>query len=148
MQINPKSPIQYSASIEIKAPVDVVWSVMTDIEQWPSWNTDIKYAKLHGPLCNGTEFVWKSGPGTIRSTIGEIIPQKKMGWTGTTMGIRATHIWRLQPSKKGTLVTTEEAWDGVVARLFKPLSLRTLQGAVSSGLSMLKDCAESHKDVK
>lgn len=148
MQINPKSPVRYTSTIDIAAPIEKVWAIMTDIEKWPEWNRDIGSAKLLGTLSPGTSFVWKAGPGTITSLLKEVTPNKTICWTGKTMGIRATHIWRIAQNGKGTRVTTEESWEGFVAKITKPLSQRTLEKSINSGLVMLKDYSESTNDVK
>lgn len=147
MQVNSRSPVRFTGKIDIVTPIEKVWAIMSDIEKWPEWNHDISSAKLLGKLEPGTSFVWKAGPSTITSLIKEVTPNKTMSWTGKTMGIRATHIWRLEQNGNGTRVTTEESWDGLVAKITKPLSQRTLEKSIKSGLKMLKDFSESIYNV-
>jgi uncharacterized protein YndB with AHSA1/START domain len=42
------------SSIDIAAPVEAVWSVLTDVERWPEWNGDIARIALAGPFAAGT----------------------------------------------------------------------------------------------
>jgi uncharacterized protein YndB with AHSA1/START domain len=42
------------SSIDIAAPVEAVWSVLTDVERWPVWNGDIARIALAGPFAAGT----------------------------------------------------------------------------------------------
>jgi hypothetical protein len=37
-----------------------VWKLQTDIDNWPSWQSDIATVKLLGPLVPGTQFRWKA----------------------------------------------------------------------------------------
>lgn len=144
MQLPSTAPIRYIQHIEINAPLDAVWSLMSDIAGWPSWNPEITAATLIGELRPGSTFRWKAGPGTIVSTLEAVEPGKLIAWSGKTMGIKAVHIWRIAAGDGFTLVTTEESWSGLPARLFKGYSHKTLQHAVDSGLQLLKSAAEAH----
>jgi hypothetical protein len=58
------------------------------------------------------------------------------------MSIRAVHEWRLEPRDGGALVETEEAYSGLVARLFRGPLQKTLDKALEDGLEHLKREAE------
>ena len=40
-----------------------------------------------------------------------------VAWSGKTVGVAATRVWRFEELDEGTLVRTEEAFAGVLARL-------------------------------
>lgn len=143
MQIDPNSPATHEASIQISATPLRVWEIMSDIENWPRWNDDIQTAKLNGKLAKGTTFTWKAGPGTIISTLEVVDKPQHLGWSGKLFGIKAVHLWRIEPKGKITIVTTEESWDGLLPKLFKGYSKKTLKKAIDNGLSQLKIAAES-----
>jgi hypothetical protein len=65
-----------------------------------------------------------------------------MEWTGSTLGIKAVHVWRIRPSGAGVIATTEESWEGLPVRLFRGRSRKTLGAAIESGLQRLKAEAE------
>ncbi len=65
-----------------------------------------------------------------------------MSWTGTSLGIHAIHVWKLQPVDGRTRVQTEESWEGLLPRLASGYSRRTLDKALPDGLSHLKAEAE------
>ena len=92
MEINTDAPAVARGEIEVAAPPEVVWAVLTDIAAWPSWNPDVKSAALDGPLAAGTQFRWKAGPGTITSTLQSVEAPRRIEWTGTTFGIKAVHV--------------------------------------------------------
>ena len=115
---------------------------MAAIEEWPSWNPDVKWVTASGVVEPGTEFAWKAGPGTIRSTFTHVEAPTLLAWTGTTLGIHAVHTWRLEATSSGTRVTTEESWSGLLPRLLSRTMSRTLQTAIDSGLDALKAAAE------
>ena len=138
MDIHDNAPAVARAHVEIAADVEAVWRLLTDLERWPLWKHDVRTMALHGRLAPGTIFVWKAGPGTIRSTIQEVDPPRRIGWTGSTMGISAIDIFRLEQSSGGTLVREEESWEGLVVRLFTRRLQHTLQSSIESGLAQLK----------
>ena len=91
----------------------------------------------------GTVFRWKSGSSSLTSTFQVVDPPREIGWTGTTMGIKAVHVFRLElKDGGGTLVRSEESWEGLIARLLKGHSRKTLDKAIKNVLSHLKTEAE------
>jgi uncharacterized protein YndB with AHSA1/START domain len=142
MQVNEQAPLVARSETQIDASAEAVWAVMADIEQWPAWNPDVKSAALEGPLAAGTAFRWKSGPSNITSTLREVDAPRTIAWTGRQMGIEAVHIWRIESRDGGSLVVTEESWNGFPVRLLFGLGRKMLQNALDSGLRHLKAEAE------
>ena len=127
-----------ATEIEVSASPRAVWDVLTDLESWPRWNPDVKSMSLEGGLAKGSVFRWRAGPGTITSTIQQVEPPGVVAWTGTTLGIKATHVYRLEPRGEATLVHTEESYEGVLARLLRGSLQKTLEKGLSDGLRYLK----------
>jgi hypothetical protein len=142
VDVDRSAPAIGRSEIEIMASPESVWDVLTDIAAWPTWNPDVKAASLDGQLVEGARFRWKSGPGTITSTLRTVQPPELIAWTGTTFGIEAIHVHRLEPRGDATIVSSEESWNGLLVRLFRASMRRTLQKALDSGLQHLKTEAE------
>jgi uncharacterized protein YndB with AHSA1/START domain len=142
MEIDKNAPAISHAEIEVAASPEIVWAVLADIDAWPSWNPEVKRASLQGPLAPGVQFRWKAGPGTITSTLESVEPPKVIAWTGKTVGIKAIHVYRLEPRGETTIVKSDESWDGLVVRLFRGPMTKTLQKSTESGLRYLKTEAE------
>lgn len=142
MQINHNAPAVASSEIWVAAPPELVWDVVADFKRWPEWNSDVKSMSVDGPAAPGTTFTWRAGPGTLTSTVQKVDRPTAIGWTGTTMGIRAVHVWRFEPREHGTVVHTVESWDGLLARLLRGRMQRTLQRSLDDGLARLKVEAE------
>ena len=142
MEADRNAPVFAESSVQIDAPPQVEWEVMSAIDEWPSWNPDVKEARLDGTLREDTQFTWKSGPGTIRSTLREVVKPRRLSWTGVSFGIKAIHVWDIQPSGGVTVVRTEESWDGLVVKLTKRASAKALQKALDDGPRYLKAEAE------
>jgi uncharacterized protein YndB with AHSA1/START domain len=142
MDVNRDAPAVARSEAEIAADPETVWQVLTDLERWPSWNPDISSVTVEGGLGEGTVFRWKAGRATITSTIREVDRPRLIGWSGRTGGIDAVHVWRLEPRDGGTLVRTEESWQGLLVRLLRGPMRKSLQKAVDGGLGHLKAEAE------
>jgi uncharacterized protein YndB with AHSA1/START domain len=140
--INHGAPVVASSEAEVSASPDLVWEVLTAIEQWPSWNPDVKSASMHGQLSEGTEFRWKAGPASITSTLQQVDAPVRLAWSGTTFGIEAMHVYALEARDGVTLVRTEESYDGLLARIFRGRLQKTLEDSLESGLGHLKAEAE------
>jgi hypothetical protein len=138
--INQAAPVVASSEAEVSASPD--WDVLTVIEQWPSWNPDVKWVSMDGRLSEGTEFRWKAGPATITSTLQSVDAPARIAWTGTTFGIEAMHVYALEARDGVTFVRTEEWYDGLLARIFSGRLQKTLEDSLTSGLAHLKAEAE------
>ena len=69
-------------------------------------------------------------------------PPRLIAWTGRTFGIKADHVYTVEPRDGKTLVRTEESYDGLVSRLFRGPLQKTLDQALAEGLRYLKAEAE------
>ena len=148
MDINRTAPVIASVETLIAAEPQAVWEVLTDFQSWPAWKTDVRSMSLRGAVVRGSTFEWKAGPGTIRSRLEEVEAPHRIAWTGRTLGIRAIDVFRLEERDGGTLITEEESWDGLPARLFRSRMRRTLQSNIERGLASLKVEAERRDQAR
>jgi uncharacterized membrane protein len=116
MEVNAAAPAIARGEIEVAAPVETVWRVLTEVAKWPTWNSDVKSAVVDGSLSAGTTFRWKAGPGTITSTVGSTDPPRRIDWTGTTVGIKAIHVHELEQREANTGLD-RPGQDGVLVRV-------------------------------
>jgi carbon monoxide dehydrogenase subunit G len=143
IQINREAPAVETADVFIKAPIETVWSVLSDLGCWPSWNPGVSKIKVNGPVKVGTSFEWVAGKSKLVSRIKEMNSPRRIAWSGKTLGIRAMHVWELAEKGEGTQVHTEESFEGLVARLFRGFAKKTLTKALTQGVSSLKAEVES-----
>ncbi len=104
------------AQIDIDAPVDKVWRLITDFRRMPEWSPQCRMMKPLGPLREGTRTLnlnrrsrlfW-----TTTSTITEVIPERKLAFRVNTNNT----IWsyELEPTATGTrVVESRHAENGV-----------------------------------
>lgn len=139
---NPNAPVKCSKSIVVHAEPAAVWKVLTHIDQWAAWQTDISKPVLNGPLTPGTTFDWKTGGAGIHSTLHTVELNKSLGWTGKTFGMYAVHNWTLTAVPGGTQVEVDETMDGLLAGLFKSSFNKNLARDMQHWLELLKTKAE------
>jgi Polyketide cyclase / dehydrase and lipid transport len=142
VETNESAPAVGSAEIEVVADPDVVWEVLTAIEAWPGWNPDVTSASLEGELAEGSRFRWRSGRTTITSTLERVDRPRLIAWTGRAFGLRAIHVYKLDPYAGHTRVSSDESWEGPVAQIFRRRMQKTLERAMEAGLIYLKEEAE------
>lgn len=142
MDVDRGAPAYSEGRVEIGAPRATVWDVLVGFTDWPEWNSGVVSVEYAGPLEPGALFRWKSGPGTIRSRVEEVDAPRAIAWSGRTFGIRAEHAWQLEETGGATVVTTQEAWHGVVVRLLRRSIASTLERSIDEGLVALKAEAE------
>ena len=102
----------------------------------------VKSLSVEGPVQPGTVFRWKAGPSSLTSTLQVVDPPREITWTGTTMGIRAVHVFRFKASDGGTLARSEESWAGLLPSVPKGYSRRILDKGIRNVLGHLKVEAE------
>jgi hypothetical protein len=56
MEINPSAPATAAGALQINADPQTMFSVLAAIDQWPSWNPDMRSVQLQGQVQPGTVF--------------------------------------------------------------------------------------------
>ena len=143
MEINKAAPAVATHELLINASVQKIWSLVAEIDRWPSWNPAVKSAKLNGAFEVGTTFNWKSGGISIVSTLQEIQPTTKLVWTGKAIGTRSIHVVSLQSTPAGVLVCTSESFEGWIVSLMRKSMQKILDKSLVAWLSELKSRAEN-----
>src|ERR687892_286248 len=91
--IDTTAPVVVRHSVDVSAPIEVVWRLHTDVNRWPEWQTDITAAHAEGAFVPGNAFTWTSYGFTVTSTIYEVQEESRVLWGGTADGITGVHEW-------------------------------------------------------
>ena len=142
MDADHRAPVCESGEIVISARPEVVWDTLTDLRSWPDWLPGVQAVHVDEPVRIGTRFRWKAGPGTITSEIVDSDRPRSVAWKGRTLGITAVHVWRTEEQGASTRVFTEESWGGLIPRVLRGFSARTVRKALENGVQALKTEAE------
>jgi uncharacterized protein YndB with AHSA1/START domain len=121
------------AQIDINAPVERVWALVSDLRRMPQWSPQCRVMKALGPLRQGTRTVNLNRRNRMfwptTSTVTEVIPEKKLAFRVHQNGT----IWsyELEPTDTGTrIVETRHAENGVTA--LSNMTINALMGGVPS----------------
>jgi uncharacterized protein YndB with AHSA1/START domain len=142
MDIDRDAPATAEGELQIAAPPETVWAVMTDLSSWPTWNHDVKSMTFEGQLEPGSVFRWKSGSASLVSTLQSVDPPREIGWTGISMGIHAVHVFHFEPNDGGTRARSAESFRGLIPSVLKKYSRKVLQRGIGGILGSLKFEAE------
>jgi hypothetical protein len=137
------APVVARHDITINAQPDVVWALHTDVNAWPTWQTDITAAHIAGPFKVGASFSWTSFGFSVTSTIYDLVEHTRLLWGGTADGITGIHEWIFTVAPDDVQVTTNESFAGAPIEA-DPVSMqKVLDGSLQAWLSHLKVAAEA-----
>lgn len=102
------TPAVFAVTHEIETTVSPkqVWSLLSDVSTWRSWNAGIEAVALEGPFASGTWFTMKPpGQEAMRSQLLDV--RANQAFVDETrldgLVVRVTH--RLEPVASGTRIT-------------------------------------------
>jgi hypothetical protein len=109
-----------SATVDIAAPPDQVWSVLTDLDRYPEWNPFIQSAS--GRLAEGATLTLRLVPAqgralTFRPRVLAVQPGVLLRWLGRLIvpGLfDGTHQFALEDLGGHTRLTQSETFTGVL----------------------------------
>jgi hypothetical protein len=141
--IDRDAPVIVRHEIDINAPLETVWRLQTNVNNWPAWQTDITAARLDGPFEPGNSFTWTSYGFTVTSTIYVVAERARTLWGGANRGIIGTHEWVYTQTPTGTHVATHESWSGQPVQADATGMQSALDKSLTDWLGHLKATAES-----
>jgi uncharacterized protein YndB with AHSA1/START domain len=119
------------AQIDINAPLEKVWALVSDLGKMPQWSPQCRVMKALGPVRQGTRTVNLNRRNRMywptTCTITEFVPRKKLAFRVN----QNNSVWsyELEPTDAGTrLVESRHAENGVTA--FSNMSINALLGGV------------------
>jgi hypothetical protein len=148
--IDGDAPVLARHEILVQAPIDAIWELHVDVNDWPAWQKDITAANLAGPFEPGASFEWTSSGFTVNSTIydvspptGDVSPRARTLWGGTAQGITGIHEWTFRDMTQGVLVATNESFAGAPVDDDPSTMQDILDTSLVSWLLHLKAAAEA-----
>jgi uncharacterized membrane protein len=141
--IDSDAPVRAHHEIDINAPLDTIWRLHVDVNNWPTWQTDITAAHINGAFQPGSSFEWTSYGFTVVSTIYAVAERSRVLWGGTSGGITGVHEWVFSETPAGVHVTTDESFAGGPVETDITGMQSALDSSLAAWLAHLKDAAES-----
>ncbi len=116
-KINEDASIRDRQSLIINAPILKVWDTLTDVNNWPSWNKEIKAAKCD-KIEAGAAFDWTIRHTHFASKFQVVDAPTLLTWTGKSKLVKSIFVWNLEASDQQTIVTVEESVEGFILPIF------------------------------
>lgn len=138
MNIDSEAPVQARAELLIDAPLGQAWSILTTISEWSRWNPGVNRVVVDGPIEAGTKFGWRTGRLPIMSRLVAVEPERRITWTGRTLGLNTVNVWGFEVRDDGVMVHTEESLDGLLARWFQGRLQEMRQHKLVESLRLLR----------
>jgi hypothetical protein len=136
-------------SIEIRAPIERVWGILTSFESFPQWSRFI--LRIKGKARKGERLAVTlddgGGPMQFRPAVvvcEECVELRRRGSVGASFLFSGEHCFHLAPAAEGgTRLTHSERFRGILVPLFrKNLNTRTRQ-AFHDFNAALRQCSEA-----
>ena len=112
-----------STHVDIDAPPDRVWGVLTDLAAYPAWNPFI--VRAEGTVETGRRLTRRMQPAggramTLRPRLVEVTVPRRLRWRGT-LGVPGLmdveHTFDLEPRGSGTRLIHQETFRGLLVPL-------------------------------
>ena len=110
----------FSRSIEIDAPTEVVWAILSDGERWPEWTPTVTSVKPlgSGPLAVGARVVIRQPrfPPALWKVVA-LEPGRSFTWVTRSPGVSVVARHGVEASGAGTRATLSLRFDGILGGL-------------------------------
>jgi hypothetical protein len=137
-------------SVEIQAPLPVVWRVFSTMEDWQSWNTVCENCCIISGdgMAQDTCFTFQMRPYylpiKVMPTITKCEPGKEVVWEGRRLGVHAVHRFFFEEKEKFVKLTSSEVFSGPLLWLSKLIFIpKRLHRLTRQLMSSIKNQAET-----
>ena len=137
--------MHFSTTTTIEAPADLVWSILTDVPAWPTWNTSVTATSGSVALGSKVSVTAAVNPGrAFAVTVSSLDAPHTMVWKGgMPLGLfTGTRTFSLTPTGDATIFAMEERYAGAFAGMITR-SIPDLQPSFDEFAQCLKSQAES-----
>ena len=135
-----------SATIEIAAPPEQVWAVLTDLASYPEWNPVFREAS--GQLTPGNRVTITSTQPesghtmTVKVKVLTAEPTTELRWVSSVLGLMTSeHSFILIPTSGGTQLVQTHDYRGMFTR-FPPKTISRIQASFEAINQAMKQRAE------
>jgi hypothetical protein len=137
------------SAIEIRAPLDAVWRILTDFAAYPDWNPHIR--QVRGvPKVGGRITIRSSPPGgrtiVMRPMVVSWTPPTEFRWRGTFLSrflFSGEHGFKLEPLADSRVrFHQDETFSGLLVPLYARLRMSHTRDGFAKVNEALRDRAE------
>jgi uncharacterized protein YndB with AHSA1/START domain len=138
-------------TVTIHADINTVWDIFTDLTCWKEWSSVLgDSSSEHDRLTEGKRFNFCIRPFAlpihVEPLVEEVIPGKRIVWSGAKHGIHARHEFIFTEENKTVVLRSREIFQaGPVKRLFFHVPKKKLHNLSIRMLHELKEAAEKER---
>jgi uncharacterized membrane protein len=139
--------VEYQIKVDIAAPPEIVWGVMSDGERWPEWTASVTSVRRldDGPLRVGSRALIRQPKfPPARWTVTELLPGRSFTWKSGAPGLWVYGHHSVEPSATGTSATLRLFYEGALARLMGRLTAGITKRYLGMEAAGLKQRSEEH----
>jgi uncharacterized protein YndB with AHSA1/START domain len=137
--------------VDIDAPPERVWAVISDVERWPQWTESMTSVQRlePGPLAVGSRAHVRQ-PRLLPATwqVTQIEPGRSFTWETRSPGLLMVATHAVEPRAGGSRITLAVESAGLLATLLRPLLMGTGRRYVEMEAAGLKREAERSADAR
>jgi uncharacterized protein YndB with AHSA1/START domain len=137
---------EFTASIDIAAPPERVWQVMSDTDHWFEWTPSITSVKRLGdaPFAVGTKVLIRQPKlPPAKWTVTAIEPDRTFTWVSTAPGLKAIGKHSVTPTPNGSRATLSLELHGFIGEAFGRLTKDITERYVAYEANGLKARSEN-----
>jgi len=112
--------MRVDVTVDISAPPEVVWAVLSDVESWPTWTASITSVRRSSPgqLQVGSRVRIKQPrlPAVVW-TVSDLVVGERFTWTSTSPGVSTRASHRVVGTADASRATLSIDHAGVLGRL-------------------------------
>jgi uncharacterized protein YndB with AHSA1/START domain len=135
--------LDYAVGIQIAAPPEVVWALLTDAAKQKAWNSTL--TEIEGPIELGRKVKLKTKTGGDRQfelAVTTLEAPRKMVWEDGGKPFMGVRTWSLTPAEGGTLFAMNETLSGRMLGMIED-SLPDFSESFEAYAADLKKAAEA-----
>ena len=138
--------MRVDVTVDISAPTEVVWAVLSDVQSWPVWTASVTSVRplSPDPLQVGSRIRIKQPrlPATVW-TVSDLVEGERFTWTSTGPGVHTRASHRVVRTAEGSRATLSIDQAGVLGRLVGRLYGGLTRRYVAMEAAGLKQRSES-----
>ncbi|MGE3073270.1 MAG: SRPBCC family protein [Dehalococcoidia bacterium] len=140
---------RWETTIEVDAPAESVWPVMSDVAKWPEWTSSIVSVDEVRPDfgLGSTAVVDAKGTPTSRWTVSKWEPGRGFDWVTKVRGATTVGGHWIEPRGERSQVTLTIEVKGPLVWMFKPFIKGVIMTNMATEAAGLKRKSESVKVV-
>jgi hypothetical protein len=108
--------MEYAVGINIQAPPQRIWALLTNAGDFPRWNSTVK--SIEGKIAAGQTIKLRAKIAperTFNLTVSEFVPEQRMVWSDGNLMFKGVRTYTLAPKADGsTDFTMAEVYNGLM----------------------------------